>query len=319
MKKSFITFLTIIFSFFAQAQDALEVQSNPGGLHITHTVTPGQNFFSVGRLYHVTPKEIAALNNLDMQRGLNVGQTVLIPLTKTNFTQLAPKGTPVFYTVGEGEGLFRVSVKNGKVLMATLRKWNKLANDNIVTGQKLIVGYLTSPEYVKWSAAMAAKNTTPVVTAPKETEVKETPKTETAVTAPKAETQKTVTETKTVATPVSNKQQQVATGGTGYFKSQYDLQSKNNASNKDATVTSGIFKTTSGWQDAKYYALLDKVEPGTIVQVINPSNNKVIYAKVLGEMGSIRQNKGLQLRLSTAAASALEISDMEKFIVRIVY
>jgi hypothetical protein len=113
--------------------------------------------------------------------------------------------------------------------------------------------------------------------------------------------------------------QAVAPGGAGYFKNQFDLQSKANKGDKDATVTSGIFKTTSGWQDAKYYALMDKVEPGTIVQVVNPVNNKSIYAKVLGEMSGIRQNQGLELRISNAAATALDISDPDKFIVRVLY
>jgi hypothetical protein len=111
----------------------------------------------------------------------------------------------------------------------------------------------------------------------------------------------------------------VAPGGAGYFKNQFDLQSKAHKADKDATVTSGIFKTTSGWQDAKYYALMDKVEPGTIVQVVNPVNNKSIYAKVLGEMSGIRQNQGLELRISNAAATALDINDPDKFIVRVLY
>jgi hypothetical protein len=85
------------------------------------------------------------------------------------------------------------------------------------------------------------------------------------------------------------------------------------------TVTSGIFKTTSGWQDAKYYLLIDKVEPGTIVRITNPANNKIVYAKVLYAMEGIRQNEGLDIRISNAAASALDITDIEKFIVKVNY
>ena len=81
----------------------------------------------------------------------------------------------------------------------------------------------------------------------------------------------------------------------------------------------GIFKTTSGWQDAKYYLLIDKVLPGTIVKIINPANNKIIYAKVLGEMSGIRQNEGLNIRISNAAVAALEIPEQDKFIVKINY
>lgn len=105
----------------------------------------------------------------------------------------------------------------------------------------------------------------------------------------------------------------------GYFKNHFQQQIKTSPIKKEETVTAGIFKTTSGWQDAKYYLLMDKVSPGTIVKVINPTNNKAVYAKVLGEMSGIRQNSGLDVRISNAAASALEISDDGKFIVKVNY
>ena len=60
-------------------------------------------------------------------------------------------------------------------------------------------------------------------------------------------------------------------------------------------------------------------EQSTIVQVVNPVNNKSVYAKVLGEMSGIRQNQGLDLRISNAAATALEINEPDKFIVRVLY
>ena len=64
---------------------------------------------------------------------------------------------------------------------------------------------------------------------------------------------------------------------------------------------------------------MDGVEPGTIVRVINPSNSKAVYAKVLGAMSGISQNKGLDVRISNAAANVLNISDTEKFIVKVNY
>ena len=108
-------------------------------------------------------------------------------------------------------------------------------------------------------------------------------------------------------------------GSGGYFKSQFDLQIKSQPAKADQPASAGIFKTSSGWQDAKYYALMDNVEPGTIIKVVNPTNNKAIFAKVLGEMSGIRQNQGYDVRISNAAASALDVSDTDKFIVRVNY
>ena len=127
------------------------------------------------------------------------------------------------------------------------------------------------------------------------------------------------TEEKPIVAVPKVEEKPVATYDQGYFKLSFDQQVKGTPVSKNETVTSGIFKTASGWQDAKYYLLIDKVSPGTIVKVINPSNNKVVYAKVLGEMSGIRQNDGLNIRISNAAASMLEITESDKFIVKVNY
>jgi len=314
MKKSFLFFIAIFYCSFVFSQNQLLVQSNEKGMYLQHSVAAKENFYSIGRLFNIPPKEIAAYNELDMNNGLSLGQTIKIPLTAQNFSQASNKGRSIYYTVGEQEGLYRVSTKNGKVLMADLRKWNNLSSDQLSPGQKIIVGFLVSPE----ANTIVAAN--PVINEDKANpKIFEEPKQETVkqeiskpqpaeIKKPQAETVKPTVQ----ATTATND------GKGGYFKSNYDQQSKNGSS-KDQTVTSGIFKTSSGWQDAKYYALMDGVEPGTIVRIVNPTNNKAVYAKVLGEMAGIRQNQGLDVRISNAAASVLDISDTEKFIVKVNY
>jgi len=326
MKKLILFLSLILFFFIGFSQQEIIVQHNNKGAYVVHTVRPKDNFYSVGRLYAISPKDIAAFNGLDMTKGLEIGQTLMIPLTPANFSQSKATGTPVYYVVGEKEGLYRVSSNNGKVLMASLRKWNHLTNDNISAGQKLIVGYLQATGAPNTTVVAKTETPTPASTSstttttqPKQEDVKEAPQ-QTAP--PKEEPKKdtrVVTSQEVKPIPTSSTTSKPAATGAGYFKSQFDQQSKEHNNGFDATVTSGIFKTTSGWQDAKYYALMDKVEPGTIVQVVNPVNNKSIYAKVLGEMSGIRQNQGLELRISNAAATALDIAEPDKFIVRVLY
>jgi LysM repeat protein len=329
MKKIFfLTFILLLCGgVFAQE---MVVQHNAKGTYLVHTVAPKENFYSLGRLYNIPPKDIAAFNGLEMERGLSIGQTVHIPLTKQNFSQETTTSRPVYYVVGEKEGLYRVSVNNNKVLMANLRKWNELKSDAITSGQKLIVGYLVSPEM---SAANAVKAEAPekhevVKAAPEE---KTTPKKEEKV-LPKEENP--VQKTETAAVPerkVEEKVEQPKTeqpkvitasvndGNGGYFKTSFEAQIKSQPLSKDEMAAAGIFKTASGWQDAKYYALIDNVEPGTIIRIVNPNNNKAIYAKVLDKMTGIRQNQGYDVRISNAAATALDINDTEKFFVRVNY
>ncbi|MDB5250908.1 MAG: hypothetical protein JWP27_77, partial [Flaviaesturariibacter sp.] len=186
MKKLLAFVLLALLSFPAFSQQTLLVQSDAKGLHLVHKVAPKEGIYSLGRTYGLSPKEIATYNNIDVNSGLTIGQTILIPLTEANFTQSKSDGTPVYYVVGEKEGLYRVSMKNGKVLMADLRKWNHLSSDAIQTGQKLVVGYLTSsaaPSTATTNSTAAAPTTTstsvPVSTNPVKTETTvDKPKTE---------------------------------------------------------------------------------------------------------------------------------------------
>jgi LysM repeat protein len=327
MKRSIILSILVLITSVAFSQNQLLIHSNEKNLYLVHNVKPKENFYSVGRLYSLPPKEIAAFNKVDMNGGLTVGQSLLIPLTPANFSQSKQAGTPVYYVVGPKEGLYRVSQKNGTVLMADLRKWNKLSKDVITPGQKLIVGFLAPAETISSPVITSpADNSTAVKEEKQEVKIKAKKEegSENEEVKEKEKEKENKPEKKVVITspPVTNNTPThiaVNDGDGGYFKSQFEQQVKTSGNRKEITGTSGIFKTASGWQDAKYYALLDNVDPGTIVRITNPSNNKTIYAKVLGGMSGIRQNHGYDLRISNAAASVLDITDTEKFVVKLNY
>jgi DNA topoisomerase VI subunit B len=71
------------------------------------------------------------------------------------------------------------------------------------------------------------------------------------------------------------------------------------------TGRAAIFKSNSGWEDGKYYCLHNAASPGTIVKITNSSTGKSVYAKVLDVMPDIKQNEGVLIRLSNAAAAEL--------------
>ncbi len=314
MKKSGLLAIICLYCSFSFAQSQLVAQHSDKGMFLNHTVTAKENFYSIGRMYNISAKDIAAFNGLEMEKGLTIGQTVHVPLNGSNFTQEENNGKPVYYVVGQKEGLYRVSVNNNKVLMANLRKWNNLANDNISPGQKLIVGYLVSPE-TKNSTA----NNTATINPPIENKEPEKQKTETVEKKQPVTLEEKPVEKQDPIKTVSDPGHTTSNDAGGYFKSEFLLQTKSQPVSKDHQANAGIFKTASGWQDAKYYALIDNVEPGTIIRIINPNNNKSIYAKVLDKMTGIRQNQGYELRISNAAATALDITDTEKFSVRVNY
>jgi LysM repeat protein len=319
MKKFVYSFLLLLFSvpsLFAQKGD-LVAKSSDKGLYLEHKVAPRESFFAVGRTYNVSPKYLASYNKLDINKGLFIDQKLRIPLTDTNFTQQGNSGTPVYYKSGDKEGLSTVSEKHQNVSTANLRMWNNLSGDNIKEGTKLIIGFLQSKALPSVTINNKPVQEEPVVKTEEKPVVKEEEKP-----VVKEEVKPIVEQpvVKEEAKPIEEKvEEKPLFSEQGFFKNHFDQQIRTSPVTKTETVASGIFKTLSGWQDGKYYVLVDNVPAGTIVKVINPTNNKAIYAKVLGEMSGIRQNEGLTIRISNAAAAILDITEQDKFIVKVNY
>jgi LysM repeat protein len=347
----FIVALVLANVVIAQS-DVLLVNKGENGLYLEHKVLAKEGLYAIGRLYSVNPKHLAAFNRMDMNKGLEIDQVLQIPLTDTNFTQKSTSGTPVYYRVTSGDGLIKISVDHNNVPMKSIREWNGFTGDNIQEGSNLIVGFLISKEMVAYLANIRARNAElakqaalqqqeaeknaaavkeedkaivkeeikepPVTTKP---EVKADVKTEAVTSSAPKDTpvEKKKEEPPKVIAAVVKEEIKTTPADFGYFKTSFDQQVKARPIARNATVTSGIFKTNSGMREAKYYLLMDGVSPGTIIKITNPDNNKAVYAKVLGEMSGIRQNQGLDIRISNAAASALQVTEDEKFVVRVNY
>ncbi len=355
MRSTAFVFLLIstLFVNFVRAQtDGLIIQGQTGKLYLSHTVTAGQTWYSIGRLYNIGPKALAAYNSLSMDKPLNLGVQIQIPLTSANFSQTGQKGAgetllPVYHLVGEKEWMYRISINHNKVPIGSLEKWNHLTKDGVKAGMWLVVGYLQvktassafakqpppapvsaatasnatttgdSPPPVSGSSTAssttAGKSSAPSVNIPSDTTPmmkRQTPVVKKGVaptgqmtmsettkpTSKELQLKEQASATPTVKTPVVN-------FNGGYFISDFT------DGGKLAIGLAGMFKSTSGWQDGKYYALMNNVPVGTIVKVSLPSTNKSVYAKVLGTLPDMKESQGLVVRISNAAASELGMGD----------
>ena len=342
MKKLMTVASLLFICSFVFSQD-LVLKSGSKGMYLEHKVAAKEGLFPLGRMYNVHPRHIANFNGIDFNKGLAIGQKINIPLTDTNFKQNVNKGVPVYY-VTEKENLANISVKS-KAQINDLRGWNNLTADNISAGTKLIIGFLITNEMQDRVVAITPKtlvveesvsNVKKQETSEKKQPVNEVKKDEvveeSVSNVKKAEEQKKQTEPAVKETPPEVKEEPKKTeppvvkpqasmneDGTGYFKNNFNQQLKTSPLTKEQTLTSSIFKTQSGWQDGKYYLLINGVEPGTIVKITNPSNSKTVYAKVLYSMDKIRENQGVDIRISDSAASSLAVSETDKFILKVNY
>lgn len=299
------------------AQTDFIVQGTTPDLYLMHSVAAKETWYSIGRLFNLSPAELAPYNSVTLDKPLRIGQQVKIPLKSTNFSQNEEKGTdetfvPVYHIIQEKEWLYRISVNHNKVPVEALEKWNNINKDQARAGLPLIVGYLKVKSTTELARTGGIKP--PVVNIPvtREPEVIAKKTDDKQLDQPvKKETQSVrIEEVKQPAADVKKDEvipavskpevkAEPANFKGGYFRSQFEQ------NNREASGISGVFKSTSGWNDGKYYALMNGVPVGTIVKVNFPSTNKSIYAKVLGQLPQMRESSGLTIRISDAAAAEL--------------
>ena len=326
--KVVLLLISFVFVKFVRSQsNEILIQGQTGGLYVEHTVIAKENWYSIGRLYNISPKEIAPYNSLTLAQPLSIGQALKIPLTVANFSQNGQKTPaetliPLYHIIQEKEWMYRISVNHNKVPIGNLEKWNNINKDQVKAGMHLIVGFLkvktALSALAKTDAGDAAAAAVPGTTAPAGTDqpaktdpasvkagqapAKEDPAPVKEVTKPAVNT----TAAKEVNAPVNTPAPAPAPAAVpsihfngGYFKADYA------EADKSASGQAGTFKSTSGWQDGKYYALMNNVAVGSIIKITASATNKSVYAKVLGQLPDMKESAGLTVRISNAAASEL--------------
>lgn len=305
----------------------LLVQGTAPGCYLLHTVQPKENYYSIGRLYNLSPKDIAPFNNLSIDKGLNLHQTIKVPLLAGNFVQNKVADAdeslvPVYHLVQDKEGLYKISAQYNKVPIDKIKQWNNLRSDAVASGSKLIVGFLKVKTAL--SALSSGTKTVPEVQQPVEEKpvetqpvvvkepVKKTPEPkQPTVPEPVKKTpepqqtpvQEPVKEPVVKTTPTEiNVPVNAPVGPGGWFKSEFEKQPSAKAQQEAGTAA--IFKSNSG-SDGRYYCFHNTAATGSIVKITSNSTGKSVYAKVLDVIPDIKQNTGLVICISNAAAIEL--------------
>lgn len=285
MNRVLLFVMLIMLMKWLPAQEYITKGATPD-LHLEHRVAPKETWYAIARTYNLSPQQIASYNRVDINTPLEIGQSLKIPLTSANFSQNDTKGAdeklvPVYHIVQDKEWMYRISVNHNKVPIERLEKWNSISRDEAKAGMKLIVGHLKTKQGGSTSAATSPDTSSPPVRQP--------------APAHQAATSQSTTAAQTTRTPAPQR----SAGNGGYFSGQFVGQGKTRSG------VAGVFKSTSGWNDGKYYALMNNVTVGTIIRIVFPQTNKSVYAKVLGELPDMKESAGLALRISDAAAKEL--------------
>jgi hypothetical protein len=331
MKKQALTLLLASLVFYNSPAQSylLIIQGAPGKFYLDHTVVAKENWYSIGRLFNISPKLIAPFNGMAMEKPLAIGVTLKIPLTSANFNQTGKKMqgeslVPLYHVIQEREWMYHISMTYNKVPIDQLEKWNHITKEQAKAGMQLIVGFLkvqtaqsalasrAGSQFVAMTEAKESR-TSPDMNNPK------SPVAPPQAAAPEKTAAKSLQATdnnpagnpSSYSTPTVNSYASSHHAG-GFFTSDFS------GNNKMTTGQAATFKSTSGWQDGKYYALMNNIAVGTIVKVTYPTTSKSIYAKVLGQLPDMKESAGLAIRISNAAASELGAAE-GKFPVEVNY
>ena len=325
----------------------LEAVSEQGIASLRHTVAPKENWYSIGRIYNVPPRILADHNRLSIDKGLEIGQPLSIPLLPSNFTQMPPAPAagealvPIYHTVKEKEGLYRIGQDHNRLPVDRLKALNGLTGDAISVGARVVIGHLrvrkdqsplASMDTRPLPAEVVAPKPAPVAPATKEAGQKGNVNEQTKKPDPPAVRESAPVAKPSVVEPDKPKpspaekprpaevhETRRELSGTapassssdspgGFFNALFNEQMRGGVS-QTATGQVAAFKSSIGREERKYYALMSGVTPNTVIRVTNPANGRYVYAKVLNEVPPMRENDGLLLRLGSPAMEELGLGD----------
>jgi LysM repeat protein len=351
--KSFGWFIICFFTLAATAQDRLVVSGTGTNLYVTKIMSGPQLLSSISDQYNVPLSVLAKYNGLNINFELRKGEEVKIPLIRNNFFQrnIYGKFQPVYHIFKAGETLVKLAVRFNNINIDSLKQWNNVPDEIVVDSRPLTIGFISNKKSQFSAAAYQAiaYDTLPnpnVLDAAKfgakelkgELKPKPVPVPLPPAVLPVAlasiSTQKVSVNTNESTSNVgflSRKPSLVAptlvqtegdfsyrprSNDEGFFAHTYYTRIKDRAY-QAITGDASVFKTISGWNDRKFYVLINEIIPGTIVRITS-TNKKSICAKVLGPLPETKGAAGLVIRMNNAAAAALGVED-QRFIVSITY
>jgi membrane-bound lytic murein transglycosylase D len=106
-----------------------------------HRVEPGETLTSIARKYHVTPRAIAAVNNLERDTELDPGEKLIIPAARP---LSETRRRLVRYRVRRGDTLSGIADRFS-LTTAEIRKWNHLRSGRVRRGMVLRIYTLGGP------------------------------------------------------------------------------------------------------------------------------------------------------------------------------
>lgn len=296
--------------------------ANGTNIPLTHIVSKSETLFRIGSSLHVAAGSIRKWNHLTSDN-IAAGTPLIIGYLKTDNSQTTAaviKNNTTSRSGNSETAKKSADITEQKQNTGEPRKDTPSASASVTPGpeKKENEAETKKPDESARDVKEPKKNASEQNTAiaEKDTAIAVIPENPVAAPVKEEPAKQQETVTKNGESKRINPVTEAANSSAGTFEEMYASQTSQKTENTKSGEAA-TFKSTSGWQDKKYYVLINDVTPGTIVK-ISSADNKAVYAKVLGSMPEMKENNGLLLRISNAAASYLGIID-PKFPVQVSY
>lgn len=303
MKKLLLFLVLSVAAFAAKAQDTLWVKQKEGAPYIAHRVRNGETLFMLAKRYSVPPAILADANQVSYQDGLAEGRWFRIPVDDYNFIRIESvvKSRPIFYRVGLEDDLRSVS-RLVSVSQSAIQRWNHLNTPDIKPGNILQLGWVSYDAEQKpfgHPDTVRAIATTPAVQAVKKPA---------APVAATASTPRPATPATTTATATDTTAAEIPSA----FEELYEQQIQGVSQNEESGAAV-FYPLRTKAAPGVYYAFHNTAAKGTILKIMNPANEKIIYAKVIGPVPNLKEYYNSIIGLSGNAAKALGARERRMF------
>jgi LysM repeat protein len=276
-----------------------------------HKVKQGETLYGLSKKYDVPINIIYKNNPALTSDNLKLGTEIRIPkkknTTKSTFvpkTSTVPKidnsnkYDTILHQVKSKETMYAIS-KLYNVSIEEIKKWNNLSSTDLNLDEVIKI---LKPKTVE------TKNVLPKQSNTSNLNKEETKKIEETIVKSTAKTTIPIAEVKeqklNIDTP---KNENVVTEiKTLTLSEQFSIQKKENSIiNKKAT---GAPMNTSDLSiNNTFFALHKTAKIGSIIKIKNLENNKISYAKIIGTLPEIDENKNVMIRLSLGVRNAINM------------
>lgn len=298
----------------AKAQDTLWVQQQDNKPYLSHRIRTGENIFLLSRRYSVPPAVLADVNEVNYQDGLVKGSRFRIPIDKYNYIRIESMvdSRPLYYRPEPEDNLHSIS-RMFNVSQGAIQRWNRMPDADLGNRPVLLVGWIA---YDKSQQPFPASTAAVPDTSPakdtkdiKGTGVKTMPTAKAVKSAP-------LPLPRPVKDSMAGKAQPAAALAEEEPESNaLARQFKEEDQGGPVIEESGaaVFYTLKNATGGTYYAFHNSARKGSVIKILNPASNKMIYAKVIGPVPQLKEYHNAIVGLSSNAMKALGARDRRMF------